>query len=246
MTLRYFIILIFIGLLVGCVDEPTIEPAPIPYSTVRVGNFADNVDAIQVTIDGEKSYTINKGELTPYFDLTSGKRDFVVTNTASSETIFTSSIEVTAYEELTIVLSGYSAPGDEFNNSFTNFNFTEGFVYLFEGPEDPNNVWVRFFNVISDTPDEAAPEIAIESYDVTGDSSVTTSTFAFNEYVGLSVPQGAKSFVVLNDAAEPDTLAVFEGNNVEAGNDYFFFVARQDTTLTLYSNSRVPLEVRSK
>jgi len=245
MTLRYFIILIFIGLLVGCVDEPTIEPTPLPYSTVRVGNFADNVDAIQVTIDGETSYTINKGELTPYFDVVSGKRNFVVTNTASSETIFTSSIEVTAYEELTIVLSGYSAPGDEFNNTFTNSNFTEGFVYLFEGPEDPNNVWVRFFNVISDTPDEAAPDIVMESYDVTGDSSVATGAFAFNEVASLSVPQGPKSFVVLDDAGV-DTLAFFEGNNVEAGKDYFFFVARQDTTLTLYTNSRVPLEVRSK
>ncbi len=245
MILRYFTIFIFIGLLVGCVEEPTIEPTPLPYSTVRVGNFADNVDAIQVTIDGDKSYTINKGELTAYFDLVSGKRSFVVTNTATSETIFSSSLEVTAYEELTIILSGYSAPGDEFNNTFSNFNFTEGFVYLFEGPEDPNNVWVRFFNLISDTPDEEAPEIEMESYDVTGDSSVTTSVFAFNEEASLSVPQGVKNLVVLNDAGT-DTLAIFDGISVEAGNDYFFFVSRQDSTLTLFSNSRVPLGVRSK
>lgn len=245
MTLRYFIILIFIGLIVGCIDEPTIEPTPLPYSAVRVGNFADNVDAIQVTIDGEKSYTINKGEVTNYFDLVSGKREFVVTNTANSETIFSSDLDITAYEELNIFFTGYSAPGDEFNNTFSNFNFTEGFVYLFEGPDDPNRVWVRLFNFISDTPDTTSIDVQVEAYSVDGDSSNTTAALEFNEHAGLSLEQGEKNLFLLNEDAT-DTLSTLAGQALNTGEDYFYFITGPVENPSFYINKRAPLAVRSK
>ena len=245
MILRYFLIFIYLGLLVGCVDEPTIEPAPLPYSTVRVGNFADNVDALQVTIDGDKSYTINKGEVTDYFDLTSGKRRFVVVNTANAAKLVDADIDVTAYEELNILFTGYSAPGDDLNNTFSNYNFTEGFVYLFEGPDDPNRVWVRLFNFISDTPQSLSPDIQIEAYSVTGDSSNTTTAVAFNEHAGLSLEQGEKNFFVLNEDGT-DTLGTLMGQTVSTGLDYFIFITGPDSIPTFYLNQRTPLAVRSK
>lgn len=245
MILKYFLLLIFISSLYSCVEEPTIEPTPLPYTTVRLGNFSNNVDAIQVTIDGEKSFTINKGDLTDYFDLVSGKRKFVVTNTANSVQIFSADLDATAYEELNILFTGYSAPGDDINNSFGNYNFTEGLVYLFEGPTEPNKVWVRFFNFISDTPDETSVEIQVSSYDITGDSSNTATAFAFNEYKGLAVDQGQKNILTLNSDAT-DTLSVLTGQNMNSGLDYFVFITGSADNPAYFVNQREPLEVRSK
>lgn len=244
MTFRYILILLLLGTLVSCVEEPTMEPAQTPFSIIRLGNFSENVDALKITIDGDKSFTVNKGELTDYFELVAGNRQFEVVNTANSETLISRGIDITSYEEVNVLFTGYSAPGDEFNNTFSNLNFTEGFVYLLEGPDDPNRVWVRFFNFISPTPDYDSPDIQVETYNVEGDSANTTSAFAYNEYRGVALDQGAHAFSVLNEDAT-DTLSTLD-QTVNSGTDYFVFVVGPDSIPNFYVNSRNPLEVRSK
>ena len=244
MIRKFLLVLLLAAFLYSCIEEPTIEPTPLPYTSVRLGNFSANVDAINVTIDGEQSFNIEKGNLTNYFDLVSGKRDFVVTNTASSEVIFESSLEVSSYEELNVLFTGYSAPGDEFNNSFGNYSYAEGLVYLLEEPED-GRTRVRFFNLISDSPDTTSIDISVEAYDVAGDSSQTTSAFAFNEAAGLELEEGQKQILILNDGGT-DTLFTFDAGNVEIGLDYFMFVTGLPSNIEVIPNSRTPLDVREK
>ena len=177
--------------------------------------------------------------------MVSGNRKFEVINTANSETLISRGIDITAYEEVSVLFTGYSAPGDEFNNTFSNLNFTEGFVYLHEGPDDPNRVWVRFFNFISPTPDYDSPDIQIETYNVEGDSANTTSAFAYNEYRGVVLDQGAHVFSVLGEGDDPDTLSTLD-QTVNSGTDYFVFIVGPDSIPNFYVNSRNPLEVRSK
>jgi hypothetical protein len=245
MIRKFLLILLSAALLYSCIDEPTIEPTPLPYTSVRLGNFSANVDAINVTIDGEQSFDIENGNLTNYFDLISGKRGFLVTNTTSSEVIFEADLEVTSYEELNVLFSGYSAPGDDINNSFGNTNYTEGVVYLLEEPEE-GRVRVRFFNMISDSPDTTSIDIILDVYDVAGDSSQTTSSeIAFNEVIGLEIEEGQKIINVLN-ADETDTLYTYDAGNIELGYDYFVFITGLLDEYEVVMNRRTPLEVREK
>ena len=245
MIRKFLLILLSAAFLYSCIEEPTIEPTPLPYTSVRLGNFSANVDAINVTIDGEQSFNIEKGNLTNYFDLVSGKRDFVVTNTGNSTVILEAQLDVASYEELNILFTGYSAPDDDLNNSFGNFSYTEGIVYLLEEPEE-NRARIRFFNLISDTPDTTSIDITVEVYDAAGDSSQTTaSEFAFNEAAGLDVEEGQKQLLILN-ADGTDTLLTYDAGNVDLGMDYFYFVTGVVDDIEVVPNVRAPLDVREK
>ena len=245
MTRKFLLILLTAAFLYSCIDEPTIEPTLLPYTSVRLGNFSANVDAINVTIDGEQSFNIEKGNLTNYFDLVSGKRGFVVTNTANSEVILDTDIEVTSYEELAILFSGYSAPGDDINNSFGNFNFTEGVVYLLEDAQD-GRVRVTFLNLISDTPDTTSIDISAIVYDVSGDSTQTVAdAIALNEAIGLQVEEGPKMIYVTN-SDDTDTLTTYDAGNVEAGYQYFVFITGTIENIETVVSRRAPLDVRDK
>ena len=245
MIRKFILILLTAALVYSCIDEPTIEPTPLPYTSVRLGNFSANVDAINVTIDGEQSFNIDKGNLTNYFDLVSCKRSFVVTNTASSEVLLEADIDVTSYEELAILFSGYSAPGDDINNSFGSFGFTEGVVYLLEDAED-GRVRVTFLNLISDTPDTTSIDISVIAYDVSGDTTQTTAdAFALNEAAGLQVEEGQKMIYVTN-SDDTDTLITYDAGNIEAGYQYFMFATGTVENPEMIVNRRAPLSVRDK
>jgi hypothetical protein len=257
MIFRYFIsFLILVGVF-GCVDEPFIEHAPIPYSVVKLGNFADNVNIIEVTVtnaDGElKSYTINKGEITEFITLTSGKRTFLVKNVETSETIYSAQVTISSYEEVMLFFSGYSKPGDDINNSFSPLYYTNGVVYLYEDHETNGKVLLRLYNLISDTPESASTDFLTDCYDVAGDSLVvsTSTAIGFNESTPLFVPGKTCKFVVYHEgdpdnSIPNDTLKVFNLENLESGYDHYLFLTGPvtDPGYTLYKST--PLAESSK
>ncbi len=245
MILRYFLILIFITSFYSCIDEPVIEPTPLPYSTVRVANFSDNVSTIEVTIDGEQSFTLNKGVVTNHFDLVSGKRNFIVKNTENSETIFDLDLTITSYEEVDVIFTGYSEPGNDFNNTFSNLSYTNGFVYLYEDPGTDSTVKMRLFNFISDTPELASIDIQVECFNISDETSETTEAFAFNEVAGLRVPEGQKNFIIFNDSGT-DTLSTYTSETLEPGFEHYFYITGPAESPTVNYNRMAPLEVRDK
>ena len=96
----------------GCVEEPTIAPIKRPYSSVRIGNFAYNADTIDVAITyPDSSVTVKSNlmlnTLTDYFDLPSGKRRIVVTNSNNHQILLDKLIEFSSYEECSLFFVGY-------------------------------------------------------------------------------------------------------------------------------------------
>ena len=140
-TKTIFSILILIGfILVGCFEEPVMEPVKRPYSSVRVGNFSfnqpgftGNIDQFNVYIDKELKGTVGLNQFTGYFDLPSGKRNFVLL--AGTDTIYKGDVNINSYEEMSIVFDGVYAPAVDTLMSFAPYSITDGYVYA---PDAPN------------------------------------------------------------------------------------------------------------
>lgn len=240
-------------LLFSCVNEPTIEPTPTPYTSVRLGNFADNVGTITVSIQIESKdknvpnevvtqKTIQKGDLTEYFDLISGKRIIVVTDENGAE-IFKGQQNFTSYDEANLLFSGYSAPGDDINNTFGPFYFSDGVVYLREEPQLDTLVWVHYFNLISDTPEALSPAITVESIDsVNNENVATNAAFKFNTVKGVNVSPGEKTFSV---KVGEDEISNYSAA-ITSGKRYYLFIVGPVGNPVFYLNSQAPLPIRNK
>jgi hypothetical protein len=118
----------------GCVEEPTIAPIKRPYSSVRIGNFAYNADTIDVAITNPDSSVAVKSNLmlntlTDYFDLPSGKRRIVVTNSNNHQVLLDKLIEFSAYEECSLFFEGFFST-DNLLNTFTFVKYFEGDTYI--------------------------------------------------------------------------------------------------------------------
>jgi len=135
-TVKLLILLfVFAGFLItGCFEEPIIAPVKAPYSSVRIGNFSYNVPEINVYVDGELKSTLNTNEIPNVnFDLPSGDRTFKIIDGAGS-TVFDKILNVNSYDELSILFTGYYAPGVDTLHSFAQYQLTDGAVYLPENP----------------------------------------------------------------------------------------------------------------
>ena len=245
----FFLALLFFS----CVNEPTIDPAPTPYTSVRLGNFADNIGTITVSIQIESKdksipneivteKTISKGNLTEYFDLISGKRIIVVTDENGAE-IFKGQQNFTSYDEVNLLFSGYSAPGDDINNTFGPFYYSDGVVYLKEEPKLDTLVWVHYFNLISDTPEALSPLITVECTDsVNNKNVVTDAAFKFNTVKGVNVSPGEKTFSVKVGDVEISTYSAA----ITSGKRHYLFIIGPGNNPVIYLEGQTPLPVRNK
>lgn len=260
MRIHYLSILaiLFIGFtLYSCVDEPTVSEVKRPYSSVRIGNFSENVASFNVEIDGEINHTVPKFELTDRFDLDSGQRDFVVTNN-NGDTLYSSRIAVTSYEEITLLFTGYSAPGDEFNNTFSDFSYSEGVVYIQNGPDADTSSWVHMFDVISDTPNDTSRAFTAKSLSLAAmdedDPDDPGVELSFNTVQSVELPAGDSRFIFLIQTNEGitvnrqyDTLGVYDANLEGGVRHYLFLTGKTDTNSVVpIRKVQVPLPDRNK
>ena len=249
------IAILFISLaLYSCVDEPTVSEVKRPYSSVRLGNFSDNVAKINVSIDGATNYSVAQYELSDRFDLDSGQRNVVVTND-NGDTLYNSRVTMSSYEEITLLFTGYSAPGDDFNNTFADYSYSEGVVYIQNGPDADTSAWVHMFDVISDTPTDisrtfTAKAISNLEEDDPDDPGVELS---FNTVQSVEVPAGDTKFVFLIEIGDRqankvyDTLGVYDANLEGGVRHYLFLTGITDTMgVTAVRKVQVPLPDRSK
>ncbi len=253
------IALLFIALILySCVDEPTISEVKRPYSSVRLGNFSNNVAQINVEIvdsDGStKSFSVSQNQLTEHFDIMSGARDVTVTNNGGEE-IYSGNITMSAFEEITLLFTGYSAPGDEFNNTFADFSYTEGVVYIENGPDNADTAWIHCIDVISDTPDDTSNSFIVRTIDLDNpdaDEMDAPDLVAFNTVQSFDLAAGNKQMLFLDEVVsgvEPvyDTLGVFDVN-IEGGvRHYLFFTGKSEADgIIVVHDIETPLPVRNK
>lgn len=127
----------------GCVEEPTIEPVKTPYAVLRIGNFTHNVDNMTVTVGG-KSYDLANKSITNFFDIIPGKVPFVVTFKGS--VIYEKEIELSSYQETSLLFIGDHSTVDTLNN-FQTITVNEGLVYYDDAPP-AGQASIQFVNAL--------------------------------------------------------------------------------------------------
>lgn len=144
MIFKYFtkkifllICMLLIGILVGCLEEPFIEPSKVPFSVLRIGNLTTNVDEINVSVDGEYPtpglQSLQRGMFSDFFDVVAGRRDIVITNAQTGDTLWEKSVEAISYEEQTAFYSGYYHPSIDTTTVVWVKN-SDAFTYLSKSP----------------------------------------------------------------------------------------------------------------
>lgn len=240
----------------SCFDEPFIEPVKRPYSSVRVGNFSynqpgffGNVDQFNVYVDGELKGTVPINQFTDYFDLPSGKRQFVLL--AGTDTIYKGSIAINSYEEMSIVFDGVYAPLIDTLMSFAPYSISDGYVYA---PDAPASGFSRALitNVAPNTDKENQKKYSLSFVSPTLDST-RRNLFEYNQTFGIDLPAGDYTIWVMEDITdnplaikpEYDTLAHFT-QTLSGGIRENLFIAGNPSSPVIVKNSQVPLPVRPK
>lgn len=241
------------SMLFSCVDEPTITPVSVPYTSLRVGNFSSNVSPMTITIDGKNVGTITADQITSRFDVTSGSRNFVITDGAGNK-VYDKSVSVGSFEEETLLFAGYSSDIDTVN-SFGVSPLTEGVVYLKEAPPADTS-WFNLINMVTDASIDIAGKDIF--YSVTpADTSISKETlegfvkFGANEKVG-SAFASQKYYYTFKDSTSADTtgstpgMAIKDSLQLVSGMRYYLFISGTRSSFHVVVDEEAPLPIRSK
>jgi len=252
-TVKLLILLfVFAGsLITGCFEEPIIAPVGAPYSSIRVGNFSYNVPEINVYVDGELKSTLNNNEIPNVnFDLPSGERKFKIIDGAGS-TVFDKNLTINSYDELSILFTGFYAPGVDTLHSFGPYQLTDGAVYL---PENPAAGFTRmiFSNVSPPTLVENSKIYGIIlSTPTTRDTTEADDFMAFNKGITVNMKAGEYTVSVVYDnldtVEEGDLVTVLDSTiTFSEGMREYVFVTGDPSSPIIVRDTRAPLPVRPK
>ncbi len=252
---RIPVLLLFLAIVYyGCVEEPTIDPVKRPYTLLRVANFSYNVDTITVSIDhGSKVMNLYKNVIpSQYFQIESGKRHFFVTS-PSGDTLFNDKITIGSYEELSVFFTGYSKPHDDMLNTFGYAQYTNGFVYLYEGMGKDTTV-LQLANFAPDTPSDSAKKYYVLVTDTTTKNIVkSVASLSYNSFTGAALP-GNKTYKIsyakLTSAADAVVKTyLFYGDTTytfDTGFQYFVYGIGDPKKPSFVIEKNSPLPIKSK
>ncbi len=235
---RSLFILFLLGLFAyGCIEEPFIEPVKRPFSVIRVANFTSNQNPLVVKIDGKQVGNLAIGDISNYFDIKSGNREFTIVDN-SGNTIFKKDITIISFEEETVVLAGYYSTVDTLN-TFSITTYTDGLTYIQEMPKADTST-VHVINCIADTPTEPAQKINL-SYVSGADTTSSFSGAKFGEKNTFSLGQGDYTFIVSDDSTSIS-------KTVSIGNQkrYTLFIHGTAMSIEATVDEQTSLPARSK
>lgn len=241
------LVTLFTGIIFfGCFEEPTIDPVKVPYSSIRVGNFSFNIDKFNVSIDGISKGTLNRNELTEYFDITSGKRNFELTDEIGN-IIFNGDVQVNSYEEMTIVFDGVYAPSVDTLHSFAPYSITDGVVYLEEAPAtDEVKILTSNFAPNTDTSNAKKYFIYFEG----SSNSTPEGPIEYNNTLTLNIAAGDYTVYVLDNIGEVEDPVYVELSSqtktMVDGMRYNIFLTGDPKLPEINIDEDVPLPVRPK
>lgn len=275
---RSFLALILLTSLVyisGCIEEPTIDPVKRTFSVTRLGNFSYNADVINVKIinsDGtaiEKN-NIAKNQITDYFDIESGSRKVIVTN-SSNDTLLQKNITFISYEEGSVLFTGYYSKSN-LENTYTYVSYPEGDTYVEEKPA-AGEAWLHFIHVSVDSNVDttkavlmhvtmknasSTPQDTATLFSTIGSISYAYKSLEFGSYRSTknSTLRGYRDTLSLNgnmlidflNSANTKQVLVSHTTTIEAGYQYYYFVTGipKKDAMQIVEVKQLPLAARSK
>ncbi len=254
--------LLLLSILFACMEEPFIEPSKVPYSVVRIGNLTTNMDAINISIDGEfpvpELQNLQKGTFTDYFDLVAGKRNFAVINPQTGDTLWKKLVDALSYEEQTMFYSGFYHPSID-TSTVAWVSHSDAFTYISkEPPADSLNVYFVHavgdaFMTIEDTVRTdstrtikvAATWTEIVGTDTTLESEDIIEGMIFGDIEGAVLAQRHYRFVIRRDDDTNGLLATYE-NDYTAGKWTWHYITGQTSNVEIMREEKDPLPIRAK
>lgn len=231
----------------SCIDEPIVEPAPSPFSTIRIGNLSANVNSMSIFIDGQQPVSqlnalLNR-EATPFFDINSGKRNFTVLS-SDNDTIYNKVIEISSYTELSIFFIGDASNVDTLNN-FKDFVYLEGLTYYDDSPAN-NKAHITFLNIVTVGLDPLTDVKRIDIFDDTnGKDSIVVEELESPEFKGFNESLiGDRKFLFKEYYS--NTVIGSDSLNIAAGKRYLVFLSGNAISPAVSHFSNDPLPVRGK
>jgi hypothetical protein len=252
----FLLIVLPLFILNSCLEEPTIPPVQRPYSVVRVGNFSMNLQSFSVFIDDAQPVgtlsSLAKGAITDYFDVSSGKRTFKIVD-ANSNTVFEKQIDIASFERVTVIFAGYYST-DELQNTFGNFEFSGGEVYIDYSPAQ-DSISLFFVHASPDSPTDTTKKLSITArYKPIGssefiDTSLTLST-GLLEYSEIDSDSLGNYFapgdIVLEAISEEGDILASDSSTYNPNMLYYIFLYDEPDNIKILRNEIAPPPVRSK
>ena len=165
-------------ILYSCVEEPTIAPVGPVYSVIKIANMSNNVDAMDVSIDGKQvASSLGRGETTDYFDADAGKLLFTVTDGAGTK-IYEKSIDINTWERTNIIFAG-DYISDPLLSTFADFEVNEGEIYVSSAPEQ-DSLNIYFIHASNDVDTVKSKSYNIFARVLPADTFITYATSGSN------------------------------------------------------------------
>ncbi len=147
---------VMISIIVSCVEEPTIAPAPSPFTQIRFGNLTANISGLDFYVEQKKvAANVQQNTFSSFEIYTSGDRTFEVRDAATDSVLYNKKLGAVSYEELSVFGIGYYDQNID-STSFDVVKATEGFTYIKEDVPDSltNAIRTYIFDGVGATPTE--------------------------------------------------------------------------------------------
>jgi len=261
------IVLFLMGILLlsiffACMEEPFIEPSQVPYSVLRLGNLSTNLDEINVTIDGEivnpGLQNLPRNSFTDYFDVVAGRRQFVITNPQTGDTLWQKQVDANSFEEQTMFYSGFYHSNID-TTTIGWVSYSDAFTYLSKEPP-PDSLYVYFihavadnYKVVNDTVrTDSSRQITVDAMwtEIDGtDTTVVTETIlegmVYGDVAATTLAENHYRFIIRRDDTTEELLAVEEGDYT-AGKWAWHYFTGQTSDAEIVVEQRDPLPPRAK
>jgi hypothetical protein len=246
-----FLIPLVLGfILYSCVEEPTIAPVGPVYSVLKIANMSNNVDVMNVSIDGKQVATsLGRGETTEYFDSNAGKLLFTVTDGAGNK-LYEKTIDINTWERTDVIFAG-DYISDPLLSTFADFEINEGEIYVSSAPA-PDSLNIYFVHASNDVDTLKSKSYNISAKIVSPDTFITYASSGSNalplKFGGTySVGNAAPGEYTFHFAIQSTTDTVVAGPyNLAANLRYYLYLYGNPNNLQFSLKEVVPPPIRSR
>ena len=241
--------------LMSCLNEPTIPKPSLPVAVLRFGNFASNIPAMNITVDGKAVESTLTGlaytGLSNYFELFSGTRTVVAINTANGDTIFNKVLSISPNHIVTLLFTGFYSTTSAVN-TFEQMNFDEGLIYVSNFPK-AGTANLHFINLISTLKTDGGTDVAAPVIDFRDQApgkdlllaKDINPTADENVYPVGNVTPGFSKFVATL-GYRPATVYGSDTVTVQPDKNYFIFASGTATNIKVVIRSANPVPVTQR
>ena len=248
-----FLLPIFLGfILYSCVEEPTIAPVGSVSTVIKIANMSNNVDVINVSIDGKQvASSLAKGTTTDYFDSQAGKLKFTVTN-IDGDKIYEKTIDISVWERTKVIFAG-NYESDALLSTFTHFTVGEGLTYVSSKPP-ADSLGVQIVNASNDVDTVRSKSYDISAMIVPPDTTIDYASnsnyvlpVAFGNVYGIGhAAPGEYTFYFIDNNADPADTVTAGPYTLSANMLYNIYLYGNPDNLQVSLKEVVPPPIRPR